>query len=219
MRFTNCPASLPPSIRKPIRGLGWVLLIAATVVLEGCAFGARNATLRYPPQAEPSGGPVARAATAPAGQKGQIALAAFSDARTDKKLVGAVRNGFGMRTAEVVSADSVPTWVTGALKTELTASGYQVTDKVDESGAGTSLGGDVTLVWCDAYFTYSGEVALSIRLRRDGRDVLSRSYTGQGSAGMNWAATAEAYGQTLSIALADALRQLMPDLDKALQAP
>jgi len=35
---------------------------------------------------------------------------------------------------------------------------------------------------------------------------------------MNWAATAQAYGQTLSIALADALRQLMPELDKALKA-
>jgi hypothetical protein len=194
------------------------LLLVLAVGMGGCAFGARRATLHYPPAAEPGAG-TARAAPAAAASKAEIALAPFADGRTDKKQVGSVRNGFGMPTADVVTNDSVPDWVTGAVRTELTKAGYRVIDNNGDAPTTPTLAGDITNVWCDAYFTYLGEVNLNVRLRRGSQDLLNKSYMGHGGAGMNWGATAEAYGQTLAIALADALMQLVIDLDKALAAP
>lgn len=188
-----------------------LLLLGCTLVLGGCAFGARNATLSYPPAA-PAG-----AVSAPG--KGAIALAPIQDVRSDKKKVGTVRNGFGMQTAEVVTADDIPKWIDGALRTELAAAGYQVVSAAGDPARGTTLSGDLSHLWCDAYFSYQGEVTLAVRLRRDGRELLAKQYQGSGGAGMNWVASAEAYGQTLAVALADALRQLVADVDKALAAP
>jgi len=78
--------SIDPSLAEPVRGAdrtrqGLLLLsMALTLALGGCAFGARNATLRYPPQAEPGAAVVAKAA-APVAQQGEIALTSFGDVR------------------------------------------------------------------------------------------------------------------------------------------
>lgn len=194
------------------------LLLASTLLLGGCAFGVRNATLRYPPAPEAGVVPAARAAEV-APRKGEIALLPIKDARTDKSKLGTVRNGFGMKTADVVTADDIPLWLTGALRTELARAGYQVKDAGTETAGGTTLAGDLNHLWCDAYFTYLGEITLAVRLRRDGRELLAKEYQGSGGAGMNWVASAEAYGQTLAIALADALRRLVADVDKVLSSP
>jgi hypothetical protein len=195
------------------------LMLVLALALGGCAFGARNATLRYPPAAEPASG-TARAATAatPTGGKAEIALTPFADERRDvsnKTQVGSVRNGFSMPTAQVVTKDDIRTWVTGAVRTELVNAGYRVVDSASGTAQGLALAGDLSHLWCDAYFTYTGEVTLAVRLRRGGQDMLlNQSIQGYGSAGTNWGATAEAYGQTLSLALADALRKLIVEIDK-----
>ncbi len=208
-------SAFTPAASRASRAALVVLLLGATLILGGCALGARNATLSYPPAGT---APAARAAAiAPA--KGPIALAPIQDVRSDKKKVGTVRNGFGMQTAEVVTSDDIPRWIHGAVRSELAAAGYQVTPAGADPARGTTLSGDPSHLWCDAYFTYQGEVTLSVRLQRDGRELLARQYQGSGGAGMNWVASAEAYGQTLAIALADALRQLVADVDKALAAP
>jgi hypothetical protein len=149
------------------------LLLVLAVGMGGCAFGARRATLHYPPAAEPGAG-TARAAPAAAASKAEIALAPFADGRTDKKQVGSVRNGFGMPTADVVTNDSVPDWVTGAVRTELTKAGYRVIDNNGDAPTTPTLAGDITNVWCDAYFTYLGEVNLNVRLRRGSQDLLNK---------------------------------------------
>ncbi len=200
-----------------------VLTLLATPLLGGCAFGARQASLRYPPQAESGGTAVAAAQAAPATAaptKAAVVVAAFTDTRKDKGQVGSVRNGFGMPTAQILTSDSVPQWVDSAVRTELTRGGYRVVDgAAPATGAVSVLSGDITNVWADAYFSYNAEVDLALRLRRDDRELLAKTYIGQGSAGTNWGATAAAYSQSLSLALADALRQLMADVDKALSSP
>lgn len=199
-------------VLQSLRRGAWALPLVLGVALGGCAFGARQASLRYPPAAEAPAGPVAAAATG-AGTRGEIVLGTFADARTDAKRVGSVRNGFGMPTADVVTSDNIPNWLRDALRTELSAAGYQVVERAD---AAPVLSGRLTQLWCDAYFTYSGEVALDVRLAQGEKVLLERNIEGRGGAGMNWAATAEAYGQTLSLALADALRKLVAQVDGAL---
>lgn len=187
------------------------LLIAGSLA-AGCAFGERQASLAYPPAANDAAISSAEAAPAPA-PRGVVYIGDFGDVRSAKMVVGHVRNGFGMKTAEVVAQRDVPGWVREALAHELEASGYQVMDGVaPEDGA--TISGDIVRVYCDAYFTYDGEVTLRIQTVKAGQSLVQNAYTGTGSAGMNWAATGDSYSQSLSVALQSALRQFIIDLDR-----
>ena len=184
-----------------------VLLIAGSLA-TGCAFGERQATLGYPP--EPDATLVSSAEAAPA-SRGIVYIGNFSDIRSNKKVVGHVRNGFGMKTAEVVAQRDVPGWVREALAHELKESGYQVLDGVGPDDV-TTISGDIVRVYCDAYFTYDGEVSLRMETIKAGQNLLQRTYTGTGSAGLNWGATGDSYSESLSMALQSALRKFIADL-------
>jgi hypothetical protein len=194
-----------------------MILLAISFTFAGCAFGTRDSLLRYPPQSEAGAVPTAQAATTPEPKKAEIVLVAFNDQRQDKRLIGTVRNGFYMRTADVVATNSVPEWVFEATKNELNKAGYTVISKVEGPQTQAILSGDIVNVFCDAYFTYNGQVSLHVKLNKNGKDILSKSYLGKGSAGMNWAATSDAYAQSLALALSDALKQMVSDLNASLQ--
>lgn len=190
------------------------------VFLAGCAFGTRNATLIYPPKPESQTVSVAQAAAAPAAKNIALVLAPFSDQRTDKKVIGTMRNGFGMRTADVVAMNSVSDWVTQAIKTELENSGYSVkTGTASDSGASAVVSGEVLNVFCDMYFNYAGQVSLLAKASKDGKEVLNKHYSGEGSAGLSIAGTGTSFGQSLSLALAAAVKQFVSELDKSLTGP
>lgn len=183
--------------------------------LSACAFGDRQANLTYPPAA--SDGAMAADTTAPAaaGSRGQIFLATFSDLRPDKQLVGHVKNTYGMKTAKVLAQNDVRLWVEDAIAWELENAGYEVIRGTpDEApGSGAVLSGDVIRVYCSAYFSYDGEVTVKATLTKNGDTLLDRAYTGQGSVGVNWAATGESYSQSLSLALRQAMIQLMSEIN------
>jgi hypothetical protein len=205
-----------------IRSLRFTTTLIAAIFLAGCAFGTRNATLNYPPKAESGVISAAQAATKPAPKNVQIVLGAFSDQRTDKKVVGTMRNGFGMRTADVVAMNSVPDWVSQAMKVELENSGYSVvTAAGDDSAAGASavVSGEILNVFCDMYLSYTGQVSLVARVSKDGKEVLNKHYSGEGSAGLAVAGTAESFAQSLSLALAVAVKQFVAELDRNLTGP
>ena len=195
-----------------------VLFVLVSLTLAGCAFGTREVLLKYPPQSEPGAVPTAHAAPAPTPKKTEIVLAGFNDMRQDKRLIGTVRNGFGMRTADVVATNNVPTWVTDAIKAELNNAGYKVILNATEAQLPTFLSGDIINIFCDAYFTYEGQVSLNVKVIKNGKDVVNKLFVGKGSAGMNWGATSDAYGQSLSLALSDALKQVVAELNTSLSA-
>jgi hypothetical protein len=195
------------------------MALVSAVLLAGCAFGTRQPTLTYPPASEPAEKSVADAAVQPGSKNVQIVLKPFTDQRSDKKVVGTVRNAFGMRTAEVIPTNSVTDWVTQALGTELRNNGYTVVSEMPAGAAqGTSavLSGEILNVFCDMYFSYNGQVSLVAKLSQDGKEVLNKHYAGEGSAGVAVAMTAESYAQSLALALSSALKQLVSDLDKSL---
>lgn len=202
-----------------IRGAGIPVALVAVVFLSGCAFGTRQPTLVYPPASESGEKAVAHAAVKPSPKNVQIVLKPFTDQRSDKKVVGTVRNAFGMRTADVIPTNSVSDWVTQAMRTELRNSGYTVISEIPtdtSQGASAVVSGEVLNVFCDMYFSYTGQVSLVAKVSQDGKELLNKHYAGEGSAGLAVAATAESYTQSLALALSSALKKFVSDLDNSL---
>ena len=182
--------------------------------LGGCAFSTRNATLIYPPASSQGVVAVAQAAPPPAPSDITIAVLPFVDRRSDTTKVGDVRNGFGMKLAPIRTVNSVPVWVRDALALELKNAGYNAATSTTVPDSSLAIEGEILKARADAYVTYGGEVELLIRLTKGGRDLMSHSYTGKGSAGTNWGATAKSYAQSLALALADALQQIVADVGR-----
>ena len=204
-------------IAQTIRASILLALIITLIITSGCAFGTRQPTLVYPPKEETSNTGVAYAATPSVQHQNKIVLQPFTDQRTDKKLVGTVRNTFGMRTADVIPANNVATWVTDAVKIELEANGYDVLGKTPdgvENGQYATVSGEILNVFCDMYLSYTGQVSLIVKASKEGTVLLNKSYSGEGSAGLAWAMTEESYSQSLALALASALKQFVADLDQ-----
>lgn len=201
-------------LKNAIRG-GCFLFVAAA--LAGCAFGTRQATLTYPP-AE-SGAAVQQTAVSNAVTKNTtIVLNKFGDERTDKSVVGTVRNGFGMRTADVVATKDVSEWVTKAVGTELRANGYRVVSSSPENINDPKVvvvSGSVLNAFCDMYMSYTGQVSLLAKVKKGNNEVIAKHYSGEGSAGLALAATGESFAESLSLALRDALTKFMADLEGA----
>lgn len=199
-----------------MRLLPAVVALALAASSAGCAFGTRHAHLVYPPPANSaeSGAAVAEAAPAPGGFP--IILLRFNDLRSDKSVVGTVRNGFGMRTAKVVADNDVAGWVTDAVGQELEQAGYRVTVvHVAENDSGPPvLSGDVLKVFGDAYLVYTGEVTFRAKVTRDGHEIHAAEYTSKKSGGLNATASADSYANALAAALADDIAQLLADLSR-----
>lgn len=202
-----------------IRGAGIPAALVSVVLLAGCAFGTRQPTLIYPPASESGEKSIAHAEVKPSPKNVQIVLKPFTDQRSDKKVVGTVRNALGMRTAEVIPTNSVTDWVTQALGTELRNNGYTVVSEIPTGtpqGKSAVVSGEILNVFCDMYFSYTGQVSLVAKVSQDGKEVLNKHYAGEGSAGVAVAMTAESYAQSLALALSSALKQFVSDLDKSL---
>ena len=204
---------------KGLRVVHVVLLGVLVLSMDGCAFGNRHVTLNYPPekQSESEGLKVAEAAPVPVNGK-PIILMQFVDQRSNKSVIGEVRNGWGMRTADVVAENDVSNWLTNAVRFELEKLGYKITlgTNNSESLSVIVLGGEVLHVYCTAMMTYEGEVSFFATLQKDGKELLRKRYTGKGSAGMNWAAASSSSGGSLSEALSIALKDLVIDVNNTM---
>ena len=119
-----------------------------------------------------------------------------------------------MKTADVVAKNDVAEWVTDAIVEEFQHAGYQVTrgSSSKESTSGLVVSGEVLTVYCTALFSYEGDVSFTAIVMKDGKELIRKRYTGQGGAGVNWAATSSSYGYSLSEALERAAKDLLRDL-------
>jgi len=187
--------------------------------LGGCAFSTRNATLIYPPASSQGAVATAQAATPPAPSGITIAVLPFVDRRSDTTKVGQVRNTFGMKLAPIRTVNSVSVWVRDALALELRNAGYNAATSTTVPDSSLAIEGEILKAQADAYFTYGGEVELLVRLTKGGRELNRHSYAGNGSAGTSWSGTAKSYAQSLALALADALRQIVADVGRATTSP
>ncbi len=185
-------------------------------LLAGCAFGTREATLVYPPPPDGEAKSAVAKVLPPVARETKIHLRQFTDERSDKKVVGTVRNAYGMRTADVVAKNGVTAWVTDAIALELKKRGFTVAPgdaKLPPEAGSIVMGGEILNVFCDMYFSYTGQVSLLVRVTDSSGEVLTRHYAGEGSAGIAFAMTSESFAASLSLALAAALEKMMADLD------
>lgn len=182
--------------------------------LSGCAFGNRQVTLTYPPENTSGVIQTAEAATRTPANHEDIVID-FVDRRSDKGVIGEVRNGWGMHTADVVAVNGVQKWVSGAVKSELEAAGYSVSVRNPKMSLppGILLSGEILTVYCTALFSYEGKVSFIAKVIKDNKELIDKRYSGKGSAGLNWAATSDAYDQSLSLALSSAVKQLVKDVE------
>lgn len=200
----------------------YFVCIVTVVFLAGCAFGTREATLNYPPASDDDAKVALAKVVKPEPREPKIQLLQFRDERTEKGLVGTVRNGYGMRTADVIAKNSVTEWVTQALKLELQNRGFTVLNgearEIVEPGS-VVISGEILNVFCDMYFSYTGQVSLVVKVSNSAGEMYSRHYAGEGSAGLAFAATSESFAQSLSLALSQALNKLVGDLEAKLGPP
>ena len=181
------------------------------LMLSGCAFGNREAVLDYPPP-EPTGMVSSAQASTDGAARGTIYLMDMEDLRPDKSVVGHVQNGFGMKTADVIAKREVPEWVRDALTYELEAAGFTVAEGEAAPSDATTLSGDIIRVYCSAYFEFDGEVTLRIEASKEGETLFDQSFSGNGSAGTNFASTGDGFSESLSLALRAALQQVVAQL-------
>lgn len=193
-----------------------ILALSLVLFLTGCAFGNRHVKLTYPPQRVGDGNltAVAEAAPAPQPAREKVLLVRFLDQRANKSAVGAVHNGFGMHTADVIAQNSVPDWVSAAVRVELEKAGFEVSQVADPPSASSLpiVTGEVLKVYCSAYTKYETEVSFSARVERDGAEILRKTYQGEMDSMMNWGGSAKSYGQVLAVALQSAAKSFAAEL-------
>ncbi len=198
---------------------GKLIIILLSLVIfgsaTGCAFGTREVELLYPPQENVTSTMVGEANAAPAavvpGVK--VILVPFEDLRANQKKVGQVRNGYGMKTADVNVTNDVSQWLTAALKLELENAGYDVTvsDEADDTVA-PLISGEILVVFCDSYMTYEGEVSFLVTVTKDGQELMRSNYHGEGQS-INIAATSTGFGNAISMAMEEAAHKFVLKLN------
>lgn len=163
------PEELPRRALSPIRSGIPALLASALLMLSGCAFTTGHVDLAYQPTTQ--------AAKLAAADSPRVSVTVMDKRPT--QVVGQKINGFGMKTADIVSNTDVPGTLKSAFETELNSRGF--TD---------GTGGDVVLVSLNNFenqFTlgfFSGDSTATIGMqvtvkRPDGTVVYDKYVTGQ----------------------------------------
>ncbi len=174
------------------------LLLAALGAAAGCAHGNQAVRLPWPPRG-------ASPAPAPPPSAPAVSLQRLDDRRPEpRKVVGEIRDWLYF-TADLETPDDVAAWATAALRDQLQWAGVRVV----EAGAGVPvLGGEVRNVYASGYVHYGGEVKLHAWLRWGDAVSYDALVLGEGTAGLNVAATTVGYAEALASAVRDASGQV-----------
>lgn len=180
-----------------------MILFVLALFMSGCAFGTRRPMLTY-------------STVLPAAPKNNITIrvAPFKDERTwSKEKIGDVRNGYGMRCADIIPQNSEEEWLADAFKKELTNAGYVISDGTNTA---VILEGIAHDIYVNAYMNYGGRLKLNIVLKKSDKVILSKDYSAETNCGMAWASTVASFGKTLEITLQEIMKKIIPDINKVL---
>jgi len=194
---------------------GFLLVVAPLFLFgNGCAFGTRHAVLTYPPASSMKASTNSPFVIHPE----KIALGVFTDERGDKTIIGYVRNGYGMKTAEVhLDSDVVP-FINDAVRYELRKAGWETAAVSMATNADIPvISGEVLVLHCDAMLSYEGDATLMIHATKNGRETFRKTYSGNGGGDLNWAMTNEGYGKAVSESVQEALQAFVRDIPTILR--
>lgn len=177
-----------------------VLLAAALLMLSGCAFTTGHVDLAYQPTTQ---------ATKLAAPDSPHVSVVVTDKRPTQ-VVGEKINGYGMKTADIVSNTDVPGTLKSAFETELNSRGFT-------EGAGGNLV-SISLSNFQNQFTlgfFSGDATASIGMqvtvkRPDGSIAYDKYVTGQSKDWIEVAGEDNA-GHELSVAMQDGVSKVFAD--------
>lgn len=195
--------------RKIAVRLALLSVMSITMALmTGCAFGDRHLTLN-PVYMDK----VPSVTTA----KSKVQVVPPVDKRTEQKanLVGYVRNGYGMHTADVLADNSIAEWVQSCIAENLKNAGFKVNNG-EINPFGLCVATSIRTLECDSGMSLKATVALDIELKEKNVPFFSRTFVGKASK-VNWAASSEEFRATLTNAMQDCLNQAMPVLVKELE--
>ncbi len=178
-----------------------VTALSAVSQLSGCA--TRQVALQYSSSMSPPA--VSCSPT--------VRIGDFKDTRSDRSL-GCVRNGFGMKLADVAAkpgGTSVPQWILTALYDELKRAGCSIAPQGSGNEARFTIIGEVQRVYVDSYMRMMGEMSVALCVKNGDRTVLSQLYHAEASK-MNWWSSSQEFQQTLDMTLQDLMKTMVPDV-------
>jgi uncharacterized lipoprotein YajG len=186
--------------RISVKDLLAFVMVAALLLLSGCAFTQGQVNVAYQASTPPA---------AVAESNSPQVLVQVTDKRPTQ-VVGQKINGFGMKTADIVSTSDVPGTLKNAFETELNNRGFK-------QGAG----GNQVLVTLDNFqnqFTlgfFSGEATATIGMdvivkRPDGASAYNQYITGQSKESVQLASAGNAE-EELNAAMQDAVVKVFAD--------
>jgi len=191
-------------------------LFLLTSMLCSCAFVDQKVGLTYTPVVNATGGNGALSIAKPE-------IISIQKNNKGQYVIGTVKNGWGMKTADTVTNDSPADWIALALKIELERAGYDVTLVENISGSGSKgLKPLVDRVWVDhdvGFWTVGAEAEVGFRVKamKYGQivDVISireevcpRAIVG---------GDASQKGQALQNAIQSSMQQAIPQIINALE--
>jgi len=134
------------------------------------------------------------------------------DASLLKNVVGHMKNGFGMKTAEIVSDKDCSMWVRDCIVQALKQTGVKVV--ADER----SIDNKSSRVFVDLQFCYAqphmwnigGEVTIALNVSKGKQDIIKdKQYAGNGT---HW----ESFQRVFELAMQDLMQKMMPDIIQAI---
>jgi len=189
------------------------MLLISMLFSAGCAFVDKQVSLN----------PVDAGLPEPQAIGGSLRLTIRDQRRPDlRPLVGHVKNGYGMKTAGVVSDREPAAWLADCISREMARAGVQVhlaRSEQDSSPSARELALDLTKCYVQAYWNFGAEVSVRMTLKVGERTFFSdREYFGKAINGKRETGTAVSYQATLELAMGDLLAKLIPDLLKAMNS-
>lgn len=194
--------------------------------LTACAFGTREVSLSYPPQqnreidgvnvTDSTGVSSPIAIKVHTFQNNRFKIDPVTSQKKTSTIIGNVRNGFYMKTADVITNQNLEEWICNAVKYELEKNGYNVIDATQNNYTGHfwDLRGAMLNVYADAYFNYEGKVKLHLILKQYGSNevLIDKNYEGVYKEA-NFAATEKGYKDVLEKSLSNAIGLIISDFN------
>jgi hypothetical protein len=143
--------------------------LAFLLVLGACSFGDRRVHLRLDrPLGEPD---------LPRGIS--VILEQPEDGRPEPhSVVGDVRSGVGVRTADIITGDDVRNWVADAMSQELRHAGF-LTAPAGNPGRALRISTTIRVLSCREGIGFGAKMALELRIHADYGTILEKTYAAE----------------------------------------
>ena len=150
--------------------------------------------------------------------KYKIQVSLPEDVRHHKQpgdFIGHIKNGYGVRMADVTATQYVNIWVQNCISKNLKQAGFDVATGKKETGR-ICVSTSIRTLKCEAMMTYNAVIVLDVKLKKDNLIFFKKVFTGRSSQ-TNWAASTAGYQETMTNAMKQCLDKMMPVLIQKLE--